>query len=490
MAAMRPGARLGAYELLSVLAQGGMGAVWLARTARMPGLLALKTILPTHGANQRFRAMFLDEARIASSIVHENVVRVLEWGGEGGFLFLVMEYVEGESLRKLFRDLSESGPFPLGLALRICAQACAGLHAAHELKDEAGRPLDVVHRDVSPQNLIVTLDGGVKLIDFGVAKARDRLTSETTAGTLKGKVEYMAPEQVRSTGVDRRADVYAVGAVLYELISGRPIYETEEGGQLAALHSLISGAPYQPLPEHLPPQVRAIVERAISREPADRFATAEEMRQALEQAIAATGLDASRRQIGELVARVGGARIQKRRRAAEDAMRALDAGRTPAAPSSASTLGDESGPLPPANASHTGTTHAAVAVQPSPRSSVSRAVAAVALLGFAAAAGGLVVWLAGHRATSASAAVAPPSSSPAASASSAAPRASEAASSPATEGSVTAAIAPSAPASASATSRGKAPPGAQTHKAAPPPTPKATTTAKDTRPPKGDDYGF
>jgi len=341
--------QLGGFRLLTMIAQGGMGTVWLARPMNgAPYYVALKSILPAHGENERFFQMFLDEARLASRIQHENVVRVLEWGEDGGCLFIAMEYLEGDSLRKLARGLAKAdprAPFPMAVALRLAAETCAGLHAAHELCDEEGRPLDVVHRDVSPQNVIVGLDGHAKLIDFGVAKARYRLASETTAGTLKGKVEYMAPEQVKGGVVDRRADVYAVGAMTYELLAGHPVHQYGEDQQIRALHALITGAPHAPLPDHVPPAVRAVIECALSREPSARFASAAEMRVALEQAMAQAGITAPAPAIGGLVEQALGDRIRKRKKAADDASMALSDGRVPP-PMSVSALHATPGPSP------------------------------------------------------------------------------------------------------------------------------------------------
>ena len=328
---LAPGDRLDRYELLCILAQGGMGTVWLARMSGKLGferIVAVKTILPMYSNDRNFGAMFLDEARIAARIDHENVARILEIGEDRGLLFYAMELIDGESVRKLYRDIrGQDAMFPLGVALRIAADACAGLHATHELTGDDGRPLEVVHRDVSPQNLLLSVRGTVKLIDFGVAKARSRNTEETAAGTLKGKLEYMAPEQARGDRMDRRADIYSVGALLYELLAGRPVRDTDDGRQLAALHELITGAPYQSLPMEIPTLVRQIVDRALARDPERRFPTAEAFRRALEQAMQATGQTATSDDVAAVLAHYSGERTQKRRAAIEEAVRRTDEAR-------------------------------------------------------------------------------------------------------------------------------------------------------------------
>ena len=327
---LAPGDRLDRYELLCVLAQGGMGTVWLARITGKHGferLVALKTILPSYSHDEQFGAMFLDEAKIAAQIDHENVARILEIGEDGGLLYYAMELIDGESLRKVYRDVRTADvAFPMGVALRIVADACAGLHATHELVGEDGHPLQVVHRDVSPQNLLVSVRGTTKLIDFGVAKASSRRSEETAAGTLKGKIEYMAPEQARGEPLDRRADVYALGAVLYELLAGRPVRDTADGKQLAALHELMTGVPYAALPATVPDLVRGIVDRALARDPALRFATAEELRRALEQAMLATGQGATPDDVASVLAHFSRERTSKRKDAIERALRAASEG--------------------------------------------------------------------------------------------------------------------------------------------------------------------
>ena len=327
---LAPGERLDRYELLCVLAQGGMGTVWLARMTGKHGferLVALKTILPSYSHDEQFGAMFLDEAKIAAQIDHENVARILEIGEDGGLLYYAMELIDGESLRKVYRDVRAADvPFPMGVALRIVADACAGLHATHELVGEDGQPLHVVHRDVSPQNLLVSVRGTTKLIDFGVAKASSRRSEETAAGTLKGKLEYMAPEQARGEPLDRRADVYALGAVLYELLAGRPVHDTGDGKQLIALHELMTGVAYEPLPQTVPQLVRGVVDRALARDPERRFGTAEELRRALEQAMLATGQGATPEDVAGVLAHFSRDRTSKRKDAIERALRAASEG--------------------------------------------------------------------------------------------------------------------------------------------------------------------
>ena len=362
---LAPGDHLDRYELLCILAQGGMGTVWLARMSGKLGferLVAVKTILPNYSNDRQFSDMFLDEARIAAQIDHENVARILEIGEDRGCLYYAMELIEGESLRKLYRDVRaaadpSSRRFPIGVALRIIADASAGLHATHELRREDGESLEVVHRDVSPQNLLLTSRGTTKLIDFGVAKANARRSEDTAAGTLKGKLEYMAPEQARGITLDRRADVYALGAVLFELIAGRPVRDTDEGKQLAVLHDLMTGVPYEPLPLGVPDVVRHVVDRALARDAKDRFPTADALRLAIEHAIVVTGVVATSEEVASTLARFSRARTQKRRDVIEHAIRAAAEGRLNATTLVAPIGSVESMPAVPAaaaSASHPG----------------------------------------------------------------------------------------------------------------------------------------
>ena len=220
---LRAGLTLGRYELLVPIAQGGTAAVWAARMKGPRGfekIVAAKVMLTELLDDPDAETMFLDEARLVARIRHPNVAEVLDLGEERGVLFLVMEWVDGEPLTVIAREARALGGVPLNIALKIAKQACAGLHAAHDLRDDQGTLVGLVHRDVSPQNVLVGHDGQVKVIDFGVAKAASNQL-RTSVGQMKGKVAYMAPEQALGEPVDRRTDVFALGVVLYQLITGK-----------------------------------------------------------------------------------------------------------------------------------------------------------------------------------------------------------------------------------------------------------------------------
>jgi hypothetical protein len=293
---LEPGYRLGRYELLYPVGSGGMASVWAARLVAQHGfekVVAIKTILPAFAGDPNFQRMFLDEARTSARIEHANVVRVVDLGDEGGVLFLVMEWVEGATLSNLCDAASEEGKsIPLGILLRIAADACAGLHAAHELEDRKGVPLDVVHRDVSPQNIMVSKQGVAKVIDFGIAKARDRTVRETEVGAFKGKLQYLAPEQALAPKtIDRRTDVWAMGAVLYRCIMDRAPYETENA--VGAVAILQKKEPPAPISDQVPAPIRAVVSRALEWAAEDRYPTAEALRVAIESAMFKSGIVAS-----------------------------------------------------------------------------------------------------------------------------------------------------------------------------------------------------
>jgi serine/threonine protein kinase len=299
-----------------------MASVWVARQSGKHGfekLVAIKTILPKFATDVRFQEMFLDEARIASRIEHANVAQIFDLGEEHDILYLAMEYVDGDSLSKLNRACLRQGiKIPTGVILRVLADTCAGLHEAHELKDGSGRALEIVHRDVSPHNILVSSRGVAKLIDFGIAKARSRMGSDTNSGVLKGKIAYMAPEQALGHAMDRRADIWAVGAILYHLLAGRPPYEADN--QLATLHLLGSGRPPPPMPSSVHPAINAIVRRALTYAPDARCSTAAEMRDALERGMVAARLTTTSADVAAFAALHLADRGERRRAAIDNAL--------------------------------------------------------------------------------------------------------------------------------------------------------------------------
>jgi serine/threonine protein kinase len=324
---LAPGFRLDRYELLWPIAEGGMASVWLARLHGKRGfekLVAVKTILPKFANDPRFETMFLDEARIAAGIEHSNVARVLDLGEEHGVLYIAMEWVDGDSLSKLQRLLARAGvPLPQGVVLRVMADACAGLHAAHELRGRDGQPLGIVHRDVSPQNILVGADGVSKVIDFGVAKARDRVSEETSAGALKGKIQYMAPEQALGRQVDRRADAWSIGAMLYQFFSGRRVFDADS--ELGTLQLLTSGDAPLPLPPTAPPPIVSIIEGLLQFNPEERWPNLEVVRRQLEQAMVELDCVVRSEDIGNFIATYAHERAASRRATVANALHAADA---------------------------------------------------------------------------------------------------------------------------------------------------------------------
>jgi serine/threonine protein kinase len=282
---------LGRYQLLSRLAVGGMAEVYLARQGELSGfktLVVVKKVLPHLAMKEDFIAMFLDEARIASMLDHPNVVRINEVGRTDSEYFLAMELVQGKPLASMLQQSEVAKtPLPHTLGALIVANAAAGLHHAHQLTDAAGTLLHLVHRDVSPQNIMVSFEGSVKVIDFGIARALGRL-GDTSSGSLKGKLGYMAPEQARGEAVDARADIFSLGVVLWECAAGRRLFLREN--ELATLRAVV----YEPIPKvsrytKVDPVLEVIIEHALERDLNERFQTAEEMRIALERWIFAAG---------------------------------------------------------------------------------------------------------------------------------------------------------------------------------------------------------
>jgi serine/threonine protein kinase len=320
------GAKLGRYEILAKLAAGGMAIVYVARVQSVAGferLVAVKVLHANLAHEDEFIRMFLDEARLAASIRHPNVVPTIDISDseEAGF-FIVMEYIEGDHLGALLSSAHKSEEIlPLPITLRIIADALGGLGAAHDLCDDSGKSLHLVHRDVSPHNIMVGRDGVVRLTDFGVAKAEDRLT-HTRDGQVKGKLAYMAPEQAASGQTDLRSDLFSMGVILWECVTGRRLFRAENTG--ATLHKLLHDV--IPVPSSVDPQLApldALLGRALAREPAQRFQTAEEFAQAIEDVAPALGGLASLRGVARVVKHHTAGKLKREKKLIDDALRAL-----------------------------------------------------------------------------------------------------------------------------------------------------------------------
>jgi len=278
---------LGRYALHDRLAAGGMASVHLGRLLGPVGFartVAIKRLHPEFAGDPEFVAMFLDEARLVARISHPNVVPTLDVVATEGELFIVMEYIRGEALAGLVRAARKQGTrITPAMTATIMASALHGLHAAHEAKNERGEALGIVHRDVSPQNILVGVDGVPRVLDFGVAKAAGRVHT-TRDGQIKGKLAYMSPEQVRGS-VSRATDIYAAGVVLWELLAGRPLFAAEN--EATTLLRVMDGCTEPPsnYAADVPPSLDAVALKALQINPADRYATAREMARALEEAI-------------------------------------------------------------------------------------------------------------------------------------------------------------------------------------------------------------
>ena len=287
--------RLPGLDLITKLSSGGMGDVLLARRVGVNGfekLLAVKTIRGPLVQRAEVRAMFLDEARLVARLEHPTIVQAYDFGQSDDVLYLAMEYVWGIGVHHLLA--SRHTPIPPLVAARVASEAARGLHMAHELKDADGRSLDVVHRDVSPGNLILSFDGHVKILDFGIAWMRERESPETAVGNCKGKLTYMSPEQMRGESVDRRADVYSLSVVLYEMLTGRKLFDrTNPTAVLAQKEKHGMPPPSRCLQEGLPDGLDALVLNGLEPRREDRPQAAHDFAQRLDQIIASNTSDRS-----------------------------------------------------------------------------------------------------------------------------------------------------------------------------------------------------
>lgn len=294
----------GSYQLLAKLATGGMAEIYLARPQNQAGstdLLVLKRILPHLAEDEHFVTMFRDEADLAAKLVHKNVCHVLSFGQYAGTWFIAMEYLHGVPLSRMMTKLSKASKMlDFRVVAGIIIQACEGLHAAHEARGTDGALLGVVHRDVSPPNIMVTADGTVKVLDFGIAKARGA-NSRTRTGTVKGKNAYMSPEQILGKPLDRRSDIFALGVVMYEMLAIRRLFHRDSD------FLTFKAITEEPIPEirerrtDIPPGMRAALLQAMARDPNGRFETAHQFGQAIKQSVATLGGPAPTAELARLL---------------------------------------------------------------------------------------------------------------------------------------------------------------------------------------------
>jgi hypothetical protein len=288
---LAPGQKLGRYQLIRRLAVGGMAEIFLARLADVgqglegfEKLVVLKRILPQHALDPELLRMFLDEARLSATLTHPHITEVYDVGADAEAPFFAMEHVLGANLRQIMQACAKQGadPLPLEHAVGIVAAAAAGLHYAHEKRGPGGEPLHIVHRDVSPSNVLVSYDGAVKVSDFGIAKWAHQRT-QTQEGALKGKFGYMSPEQCRGKPLDARSDVFALGTILYELTTGEAPFAAATDFEI--LNRIVSGPPEPPRwtgERTYPPALAAVVMRALAQDPAERTPTAQALQVELE----------------------------------------------------------------------------------------------------------------------------------------------------------------------------------------------------------------
>ncbi len=278
-------ARIDRYEPLKRLAVGGMAELFLAKQSGLEGfekVVVLKRILPNLAVDEEFTSMFLDEARIAAKLSHPNVVQIYDLGKADSTYYIAMEYVSGRNVQHLINKQQQyGGHLPVEHVCKIIAGVCDGLYYAHARKDYDGKPLNIIHRDISPQNILVSFAGGVKVVDFGIAKASTQL-AQTRAGVLKGKYAYMSPEQVRGAKIDHRSDIFALGLVMYEMLTGVRAFERDNS--LKTLKAIVQEKPLNPreMNPDIPMDVVKLLSKALEKNPDRRYKTAQEMQLALE----------------------------------------------------------------------------------------------------------------------------------------------------------------------------------------------------------------
>jgi serine/threonine protein kinase len=305
------GSTASSYEILAKLATGGMAEIFLARGASTAGIeryVVLKRVLRERATDAAFVRMFLDEARLAAQLQHPNIAQVYDIGKLGDSYFFTMEYVHGETVRALLhRSHGLRRPIPIASVLTVAAGAAAGLHHAHGRIGMDGTPLGIVHRDVSPSNLMVSYEGNVKLVDFGVAKAAHQ-SVETRSGTVKGKIAYLSPEQCRGRNIDRRSDLFSLGIVIWEMLTTERLFrQPSDFETMAAIVNTPTDPPSTRRPD-VPPELDALALKLLAKEPADRYQTADELLEHIEHIAVRTGSALSTAGLGRVIRELFGQR--------------------------------------------------------------------------------------------------------------------------------------------------------------------------------------
>lgn len=344
--------QIGRYDVIERLAIGGMAEVFLAVEHGAHGfqrLVVLKRILPHLVQYEQMVRMFLQEARLAAGITHPNVVQILELGEDGSQPYIAMEYVAGVTVKDLATDAKRLGrDMPVSVVVQIIAQACAGAHAAHELRDPTGKPSGLVHRDLSPHNLIIDAQGHLKLLDFGIAKSADD-ADHTRTGVLKGKIRYMSPEQCHQLPLDRRSDLFTLAIVMWELLAGERLFERKT--ELETMQTISAGTlrDIRLVRPDVPEPIIEVMERALRVRPEDRWPNGDLMRRALIDAALQGGVAPSEDEVASFVEQIVGARLASRRRTIEGSLEGrasplvtMDPGTSPSEPSV--TLGQAAAP--------------------------------------------------------------------------------------------------------------------------------------------------
>ncbi|HRI69824.1 MAG TPA: serine/threonine-protein kinase, partial [Polyangium sp.] len=326
---LKPRSTLGRYEILMRVAQGGMASVWAARLQGTRGFqktVAIKTMLPDVSDDPDFETMFLDEARVAARIRHPNVVEIFDLGEQDDVLYLVMEWVEGDTLSGIQKAAKKHGGIPQNIALRITSQISAGLHAAHELRDDNGTLVDLVHRDISPGNILISTSGFAKVTDFGVAKSAGRLHVTRAEGMVKGKTPYLSPEQLGTLPLDRRSDIFSLGVLLYVMVTGLHPFRGDTEFKTVENIALKDPLPPIQLVPSVHPDLDKLILKALDKDRTKRFSTAAELQRALDHVAAQLGDPVTDDDVAAFVRKCIGDTIAKNSADLRAAIAAADAG--------------------------------------------------------------------------------------------------------------------------------------------------------------------